>query len=108
LLRLSGGNIEAVTSEMVGQAFAEGDPVALEVLQETLEWIALWLSNIVDLLEPDVLILGGGVAAMLASSLEEIRSRMHRFCLNSRAEEIPLLPARFAADAGIAGAAALC
>jgi glucokinase len=108
LLGLSQGNIEAVTSEMVGQAFADGDPVAGEVLQETVEWVALWLSNIVDLLEPDVLILGGGVAAMLASSLEEIHRRMHQFCLNSRAEEIPLLHARFGADAGIAGGAALC
>ena len=31
-----------------------------------------------------------------------------RWCLNQRANEIPLVLARFAADAGIAGAAALC
>ncbi len=108
LLALAHGNIEAVTSEMVGQAHADGDPIAGEILQETIGVLSLWLSNIVDLLEPDVMILGGGVAAMLSSSFDEIRSRIQQYCVNSRSGEIPLLPARYGADAGIAGGAALC
>jgi glucokinase len=108
LLDLAGGSIEAVTSEMVGAAYESGDPVAREVLQETVEVVSLWLSNIVDLLEPDVMILGGGVAAMLGSSFDEIRRRIQQYCVNSRAAEIPLLQARYGADAGIAGGAALC
>jgi glucokinase len=108
LLDLAEGNIEAVTTEMVAQAFQSGDPVARDVLQETVEVVSLWLSNIVDLLEPDVMILGGGVAGMLSSSFEEIRSRIQQSCINSRASEIPLLQARYGADSGIAGGAALC
>ena len=108
LLALAHGNIEAVTSEMVGQAHADGDPIAGEILQETIGVLSLWLSNVVDLLEPDVMILGGGVAAMLSSSFDEIRSRIQQYCVNSRSGEIPLLPARYGADAGIAGGAALC
>jgi glucokinase len=108
LLDLAQGNIAAVTTEMVGQAYEAGDPVAQEVLEETVAVVSLWLSNIVDLLEPDVMILGGGVAAMLASSFDEIRKRIKQYCVNSRASEIPLVQARYGADAGIAGGAALC
>jgi glucokinase len=108
LLDLAQGNIEAVTTEMVGQAFQSGDSVAGEVVRETVEVISLWLGNIVDLLEPDVMILGGGVAAMLSSSFDEIRSRIQQSCINSRSAEIPLLQARYGADSGIAGGAALC
>lgn len=105
---LAQGNIEAVTAEIVGQAYESGDPLAKEVLQETVEVVSLWLSNIVDLLEPEVMILGGGVATMLSSSFDEIRSQIQKYCVNSRAAEIPLLLARYGADAGIAGGAALC
>jgi glucokinase len=108
LLALANGDIEAVTSEIVGQAYAEGDLVSKEILRETVEAVSLWLSNIVDLLEPDVMILGGGVAAMLSVFFEEIHQRIQQFCINSRAAEIPLVQAVYGADAGIAGGAALC
>jgi len=108
ILSLAKGNIEAVTSEMVGQAYASGDPVAKEVLQETVDLLALWLSNIVDLLEPDVIILGGGVAAMLPPFFGDIASGLAKYCIISRCREIPLLKAHYGADAGIAGGAALC
>jgi glucokinase len=108
ILRLAKGNIEAVTSEMVGQAYAGGDPVAKEVLQETVDLLALWLSNIVDLLEPDVIILGGGVAAMLTPFFDDIANGLAKYCIISRCREIPLLKAHYGADAGIAGGAALC
>ena len=108
LLDLANGDIEAVTSEMVGQAHAAGDPVAKEVLHETVEVLSLWLGNTVDLLEPDVIILGGGVAAMLSPFFDEIRNRLPSCCINSRCQEIPLVQARYGADSGIAGGAALC
>src|SRR3984893_14565370 len=66
MLALAGGNLDAVSSEMVGTAYAAGDPLAQQVLRETTELLALWLGNIVDVLGPDVMIVGGGVAAMLS------------------------------------------
>lgn len=108
LLQLAHGDVEAVSSEMVGQAYAQGDPVAREVLDETVELLSLWLSNIIDLLDPEVLIIGGGVAAMLSPFFEELKNRIPRYCVNSRCREIPLLKAHYGADSGIAGGAALC
>lgn len=108
ILELAQGNMAAVSSEMIGEAFAQGDALAREVLLETVDLLALWLGNIVDLLEPDVMVIGGGAAAMLRPLFDELRNRLPACCINSRVHEIPLLPARYGADAGIAGGAALC
>src|ERR1700688_2815077 len=108
MLALASGNIDSVTSEIVGQAYLSGDPLAEETLRETVELLSLWLSNIIDLLEPDAIIIGGGVAAMLGPFFSDISRGIARYCINSRCSEIPLLKARYGADSGIAGGAALC
>ncbi len=108
MLDLANGNIDAVTSEMVGQAYLAGDPLAKQILLETADLLSLWLSNIIDLLEPDVIIIGGGVAAMLSPFFGELSKGLAKYCINSRCLEIPMLKARYGADSGIAGGAALC
>jgi glucokinase len=108
MLELAGGKIEAVTSEIVGRAYEAGDSLAKEILLETVELVTIWLGNIVDLLEPDVIIIGGGVAAMLNSFLGEIHKGLPAWCMNKRCLEIPIVPARYGAESGIAGGAALC
>jgi glucokinase len=108
LAEMCGGNPQALTSHMVAKAYTMGDQAAREVMQETLDLLAYWLGNVIDLLEPDVIIIGGGVSLMLAPFLEEIRTRWKGACLNPAPMDIPLLPAHYGEDAGIAGAAALC
>jgi glucokinase len=108
ILDEAGGHADRISSEMVGRAYLAGDPLAKEVLQETALFLAVWLGNIVDLLEPDVMILGGGAASMLQPFFNEIRERLPTWCVNSRCQEIPLVSAHYGADAGIAGGAALC
>jgi glucokinase len=107
LLRLAKGNKESITTEMVGEAYAQGDSVAAETLRETIQLLSLWLGNMIDLLEPDVIIMGGGVAALVKPFFGEIRDRLPGYCVNRRCQEIPLLAACYGADAGIAGGAAL-
>ena len=108
MLELASGKIDDVTSEMVAQANSVGDSIAREVLLETLELLTVWLGNIIDLLEPDVVIVGGGTAAMLYPFFGEIRDRLPGWCVNSRCREIPIVMAHYAANSGIAGGAALC
>jgi len=108
ILDLAKGNIAAVTSELVAQAYAAGDFLASEILLETVELLSAWLGNIIDLLDPDVLVIGGGVASMLQPFFGEIKNRLPRWCVNPRSTDIPLLMAHYGADAGIAGGAALC
>jgi glucokinase len=108
ILDLAKGSVPAVTSELVGQAYIAGDALAQEILLETIEVLTPWLGNIVDLLDPDVLVMGGGVAAMLKPFFDEIKNRLPRCCVNPGASKIPLLMAHYGPDAGIAGGAALC
>jgi glucokinase len=108
MLDLVGGDINAVTSETVAQAHAVGDALAKEILLETVEVLTVWLGNMVDLLEPDVIIIGGGVATMLSPFFDEICRRLPDWCLNPRCLEIPLVTARYGTHSGIAGGAALC
>ena len=97
-----------VRTEHVGAAFREGDAAAREVLTETAFLLTVWLGNIVDLLEPDAMVVGGGVAELMSSFFASMSADLPRWCENQRAGEIPLLLARYGADAGIAGAASLC
>lgn len=108
LLGLCNGKSNDVTCEMVGQAFAKGDRIARDVLDQTIEYLTHWLGNIIDLLEPEIIVIGGGVSAMLKPFLEKISEELPGCCENQRACEIPIVPARFGENAGIAGAAALC
>jgi len=108
MFELANGSVDSVTSEMVGRAYSEGDCLAKQTLLETVDLLALWLSNIIDLLEPDAIIIGGGVAAMLHPFFGDLSQGIERYCINSRCQEIPLLKARYGADSGIAGGAALC
>jgi len=105
---LAGGSLDAVTGEIVGKAFASGDPLATEILTETAEMVALWLGNIIDLLDPHVIVIGGGAAALIQPFFDRIRRRIPQLTVNPRANEVPIVASRYGADSGIAGGAALC
>ena len=108
ILDLAQGEVNAVTSEMVGKAYAAGDALAREVLQETAELLTIWLGNMIDLLDPDVIVMGGGVAAMMSPFFADINKRLPVWSVNQNSTKSPLLLAHYKADAGIAGGAALC
>lgn len=108
MLALAGGRPDAVTGEIVGKAYANGDRLAAEILTETVEMLALWLSNMIDLMDPDVIVIGGGAAALYHPFFDLLRERIPKLSVNPRASEVPILSARYGAESGIAGGAALC
>jgi len=108
LPELAGGKLDAISGEIIGEAYAAGDQLASELLSETVEMLALWLSNMIDLLDPDIIVMGGGAAALYSPFFDCLRSRLPELTLNPRAREVPIVSARYGADAGIAGGAALC
>jgi glucokinase len=108
MLDLVSGNVAAVTSEIVAKAFAGGDRFAGEVLRETAALLTAWLGNIVDLLDPDIIVIGGGIAAMLQPFFDEMKNNLPNWCVNPGVGQIPFRMAHYGADSGIAGGAALC
>jgi glucokinase len=95
------------TAEAVGEASRAGDPAAKAALTETADLLAVWLGNVVDILDPDVIVVGGGVAQLMSPFFDHVRATLPRWAINPRAQEIPLVMARYGADSGIAGAASL-
>jgi len=108
MLELASGDARAINGEIVRQAFDNGDPLAREILTATAGMIALWLGNIVDLLDPDVIVIGGGAAVLLKTFFDDIRKRVPKLTVNPRSSEVPIVHARYGHDSGIAGGAALC
>jgi glucokinase len=107
MLALAAGEIKAISAEVVVKASQSGDSLAKKVMQETVDLLTIWLGNVVDLLEPEVIVIGGGVGSRIPEWFEGIRSNLPKWSINTRANEIPILLAKYGADAGIAGSAAL-
>jgi glucokinase len=100
--------ISPLTAEAICDCCQAGDPLAKRILEETAELLAVWLGNVVDLIEPDVIVVGGGLGSRMTDFYGKIQANLSRWTINTRAHEIPLLPASYGADSGIAGSAALC
>jgi glucokinase len=101
------GASEHITAEHVGEAFRRNDAIARQVLEETANLLTVWLGNIIDLIEPDVIVVGGGVSELISSWFDYTSQRLPMWSINQRCREIPIIRARYGSDAGIAGAAAL-
>lgn len=108
MLEIAGGKLEQVRAETVAEAFRHGDSLAAEVLKATADLLTVWLGNVIDLLEPDVIIFGGGIAELISAYFGHIREELPHWSINRRCAETPLFVAKYGSDAGIAGAAALC
>jgi glucokinase len=61
LLDLAGGSVEAINGPLVTRAAHDGDPVAVAAFSEVGTWLGGCLADIVQLLDPEVLVVGGGV-----------------------------------------------
>lgn len=105
---LVGGDVSKITGEIVANAYTAGDSLAREILGHAADAMTVWLSSMIDVLDPDVIVIGGGGAALYSPFFSQIQARVPKITLNPRASEVPIVAARYGAEAGIAGGAALC
>jgi glucokinase len=108
MLEIAGGSLAAITGEIVGKASENGDSLARAILSETTTMLALWLSNMVDLFDPEIIVIGGGAAALLSPFFDDLRAQVTELAVNPWTKEVPIIEARYGAESGIAGGAALC
>jgi glucokinase len=78
VLARAGGDAGRITAEGVFREAAGGDPLARELVQEACEALAMGISALVSLLNPEVIVITGGVAASLAPLREDILTRARR------------------------------
>ena len=60
-------------------AAEQGDPLALHLLDELADWLGLGLANIVSLVNPEVIILGGGMGSRCETLLPRIHQVIQRW-----------------------------
>ena len=98
---------EECSPARLAAAAAEGDPIAAELWRQTGELIGFCLTDIVWLLNPDAIILGGGVAGAGELLFKPIRDTIRSRTAAVFHEKLAILPAELGTDAGLIGAAAL-
>ena len=108
LLNLVNGDVSAINSEAVGRGWKAGDPLCRDILIETADALAVWFGNMIDLLDPEVIVVGGGLSELISQFFPDIQTRLSKWSISERAKEIPMKLARYGPDSGIAGGAALC
>ena len=69
--------------------------------------LGAWLGSVVSLLDPDIIVIGGGVSKIGEPLFEKLRAIVPKRTVNPHAGELPIVPAKFGAEAGIVGAAAV-
>ncbi len=100
-------DLEKITPITISHAASQGDKLALELIRETGEYLGMWLGGMVNVLDPDIIVLGGGVSHIGPLLFQPILETMPKFSINPFAHEIPIVPAKFETDVGILGGAAL-
>ncbi len=100
-------NPEGLSPKQIAQAATDGDKLAQDIFSETGRYIGVALTSIAHILNPQIAIIGGGIAA----AGEDILFQHIRAEFAKRAMDIPgnmdIVPAKLGNDAGLVGAAML-
>lgn len=106
ILQRAGGQRSAVRGEHVSAAAADGDQDAIEIFERFASWVAQGLGNLVTLLDPHAVILGGGLAEASQHFLSGVQDQMHLFVLGTEHRpHVPVLRASLGETSGAVGAA---
>jgi glucokinase len=104
--RLAGGDLDALTAEMVIQGANEGDEAAVEVMGRVGDLLGEALVGVVNLLNPQAIVVGGGIGESCPLVSSRAAARIAAEALAGR-RDVRVLAAQLGNDAGVAGAAAL-
>jgi len=96
-----------VTTEVVVRSALEGDALAASVLDETASYLGMGIANIISILNPQVVVLGGGLMNADEYLLERVRSEVILWAQPLAAQQCRIELTRLGDNAGLMGAARL-
>jgi glucokinase len=108
LRELAEGKLENVKGPLIGKAAAVGDEVALEAIAQVGKYLGIALANLHTMLNPEVILLGGGMMALKDYFFSDMMKTMqtHVLPVADRGEKLVKM-AKFENDAVLLGGAAL-
>lgn len=107
LQRVTGARAERVTAVQVFQLAAEGDRVAQGIVREVETYLGIALANIVHVINPGSIILGGQVAQAGDLLIEPLQARVRALCLPAATQTLRIVQSKHGSEANIVGAVTL-
>lgn len=101
------GSVEAITPAVVCKAAKEGDVVAQRIFSVMGEYLGIGLSGVVNLLNPEKIVVGGGVADAGDLLLEPLRKTLVKRAMPIQGAAVEVVHAQLGNTAGIIGASLL-
>lgn len=108
LLQLAGGDLNCITGEMVTLAFNDNDPTARAIVSQAGAYLGMGLASIINLLNPALIVIGGGVAECLGKPLLEAAwPEIEKRVFPALRKTVQLISAELKANSAALGAAGL-
>ena len=107
ILELCKGEISLVTAKTVAEAASQGDELSLRIFNEATDHIGIGIANLVNLFNPEMVIIGGGVSLAGDLFFDNIRHVVGQHVIQSSGKDLPIIPVAFGENAALMGAFAL-
>ena len=108
LTELNGGNLDLIRSKAIARAVKQGDKPTIKVVQRAAKYLGISVASIVHFLNPEMVVLGGGVVeAMGDSLLDPIRHAAAEYALPTTMDGVQIVAATLGDNAGVIGASVL-
>lgn len=107
LTRMVDGDVARVTAATVYEAILQGDAYAGEVMTETAKLLGAGLANIVNVLNPHMIVIVGGVTRAGHYLFNPLRAEVRRRAFRTAEEACRIVPGELPETAGVVGAAGL-
>jgi glucokinase len=89
-------------------AARQGDKKAQKIIKETADYLAIGIANLVNIFNPEMVIIGGGISNMRELLFRPIRKEFKKYALTLPARSVKIVRAKLGTEAGVLGAAVLC
>jgi glucokinase len=101
-----GGDPKKITAAIVYEASKRGDIVAREVVRETARFLGAGVSNLLNIFNPDIVVLAGGVTQAGDELFKPLRAEVKRRAFKPAVQACRIVPGALTASAGVVGAIA--
>lgn len=105
LFQMVQGNIEEITAKEVIAAYRLNDKIAVDIIEEVKESLILGFSNLINICNPRLLILGGGLIQGMPELISIIKEGVFKNALKSATQSFDVVKAQFEKYAGVIGSA---
>ena len=108
LVKLSGGDVRNAKGGALRKAYIGGDKLTRQVVDKSARYVGIGVGSLVNVLDPAIVALGGGVAENLgARYVKRVARIARRYIVDETARAVPIVTATLGDDAGVLGAALL-